>query len=403
MGQIVSSITDLQLPKGAYVLVLPGWYPTWINPMPGDFNQRHVKAAGLYKPQVVLYIGKDTTNTLTTVQVQFHQLNENVAEILVLYPLEKLKAWDVIQSNVTYIKLLYKFAEQIKGRWGMPLLLHSYIVLRGGLSGWLLGKHWKLPYILSENWTIYYPADPGYLLKRNIVFRYLVKRIFKSVNRFLPVTKNLDMQVQQLVGNVKSTIVPNVVETGNFFYTEEKKNADPFQFIHISTMVYQKNPEGLLRAFHAFNLQMPGNKLLMAGPYPDAVFKYAKSLGLNDSTIAFTGTVTYIEVAKLLQLSSALVLFSRYENLPCVILESLCCGVPVISTSVGGVDEVVNVSNGILVESENEEMLTKAFLKMRNDYALFDRKKIAETSVECFSYAAVGSQINRVYDEVAYS
>lgn len=393
-----TSLDELSLPKGGYVLALPGWYPTWLDPLPGDFNQRHIKAAALQTPQVVLYIGKDLTGTLTSTQVKYTQLTANVVEIRVVYPESKIKWWDFIQSNSYFFLLLFKYSNLIKKKWGKPLLLHSYIVMRGGFAGWILSKRWKLPFILTENWTIYYVADPGYLQNRNFLFRWIVKKVFENVNRFLPVTYDLQMQVNKLLRrDVPSVVIPNVVEAGTFFLKPRLTTKNPFHFIHVSTMTWQKNPEGLLRAFKKFHAEHPSTCLWMVGPYPVDVFEYARSLQLSEGSVRFIGTVLYTEVAGLLQSSDVLVLFSRYENLPCVILEALCCGLPVIATTAGGIKEVIEESNGILIDSENEHQLYKAFCKMYIQYKMYDPEKIAKNANGKFSYEAVGEEINSVY------
>ncbi|MEJ7681189.1 MAG: glycosyltransferase family 4 protein [Segetibacter sp.] len=322
-----SEIKNVQLSSKNYVLVVPGWYPTWQDQFTGDFNQRQVKAAGIHMPQVVLHIVKDQAQTLTDVEIRYKQLTENIVEITVMYPEKKNRWVDSVYSNLIYVHLLYTYADIIKKRWGIPLLIHSYIVIRGGLGGLLLSGKFKIPFILSEHWTIYYPEDPGYLLKRNFIFRWMVKIIFKNVNRFLPVTKSLQQQVYKLLKPIPSKIIPNAVETEFFFYEEDAVKEDSFRFVHISTMVYQKNPEGLLRGFKKFYELYNNSCLWMVGPYPEEVFKYARKIGLHENAVHFTGSVSYKEVAEILKRSHALVLFSRYENLPCVILEALCCGV----------------------------------------------------------------------------
>jgi glycosyltransferase involved in cell wall biosynthesis len=292
------------------------------------------------------------------------------------------------------------YSKIIRKKFGKPSLLHSYIVMRGGLAGLLLSKRWKVPFILTENWTIYYPADPGYLEKRNFMFRWLVKKVFKKVKRFLPVTENLRLQSAKLVGSVPSTIIPNVVETGIFNYKSSPVNS-VFRIIHISTMEYQKNPEGLLRCFKRFNEEFSGTFLQMVGPYPPEVGKYAASIGLNDTKVEFTGAVPYTTVAEMLKKSDILVLFSRYENLPCVILEAFCAGLPVISTGVGGIAEVINNSNGILIDSENEQQLFESLCSIYRNYkTYYDRGAISREATEKFSYEAVGRMINDVYRKV---
>jgi glycosyltransferase involved in cell wall biosynthesis len=42
----------------------------------------------------------------------------------------------------------------------------------------------------------------------------------------------------------------------------------------------------------------------------------------------------------------------------------LCCGLPVISSNVGGIPEVISKENGILVQSENIADLAGAMIQM---------------------------------------
>lgn len=395
-----SEINNVQLFSKDYVLVVPGWYPTWQDQFTGDFNQRQVKAAAIYMPQVVLYIVKDQTQTLTNVETRYKQPAKNVVEITVMYPAKREKWFDAVYSNLMYVRLLFTYADIIKKRWGKPLLLHSYIVIRGGLGGMLLAKKWKIPFILSEHWSIYYPEDPGFLLERNFIFRTMVKIIFRNVKRFLPVTDKLKKQVYTLVKPIPATIIPNVVETEFFFYKEDFAEETQFRFVHVSNMVYPKNPEGLLRGFKKFIELQPGSILWMVGAYSKELLKYARETGLDENMVHFTGEVSYRQVAEILKVSHVLVLFSRYESLPCVILEALCCGVPVISTSVGGIPEVINAGNGILVDTENEQQLTDAFTDMFNNYKSYDREKMSSAATSLYSYKAIGKLINDVYREI---
>ncbi len=395
-----TTINDLVFPFKNYVLALPGWYPTWLDPLPGDFNQRHIIAAGLQMPQIVLYIGKDQSGMVKKVETRFNQLSKTVIEIRVIYPSLKNNYLDAFNSNLTFFRLLNKFSSLIKKRWGPPILLHSYIVIRGGLAGLLLSKKWKLPFVLTENWTIYYPEDPGYLPRRNKFFRWTVNKVYNNLTRFLPVTQNLQAKVTGLIKEVPYTVIPNVVETGTFYLKEKPAANGTFRFIHVSTMIYQKNPEGLLRGFKAFNLQHPKTLLLMVGPYEDKVLQYARQLGLGEDVVKFTGAVPYKKVAELLFSAEALVLFSRYENLPCVILEAFCCGIPVISTKVGGIAEVINNENGILITNEKEDELIEAFTTLYSGYNNYNREKIASAAFTKFSCEAVGQQINQVYEDV---
>jgi glycosyltransferase involved in cell wall biosynthesis len=43
--------------------------------------------------------------------------------------------------------------------------------------------------------------------------------------------------------------------------------------------------------------------------------------------------------------ADAFILFSRHENFPCVVIEALCCGLPVVASNVGGIAEAVDETN----------------------------------------------------------
>ena len=116
-----------------------------------------------------------------------------------------------------------------------------------------------------------------------------------------------------------------------------------------------------------------------------------------DKKIFLRGEISYTAVAAEMQQARVLVMFSRFENSPCSIVEALSCGLPVIATNVGGIAELINDNNGLLVETLNKNALLQAFGKMVSSYATYNREKIAETARERFSYPVIGKKLDEVY------
>lgn len=74
------------------------------------------------------------------------------------------------------------------------------------------------------------------------------------------------------------------------------------------------------------------------------------------------------DVPRILASLDAFVLSSRSEGLPLALLEAMACGLPIVSTQVGGVAEVVDHgSAAILVPPRDEEALRRAIARLMGD------------------------------------
>jgi glycosyltransferase involved in cell wall biosynthesis len=94
------------------------------------------------------------------------------------------------------------------------------------------------------------------------------------------------------------------------------------------------------------------------------------------------------------------VLPSHAEGMPMSVLEAMSYGLPIVSTRVGGIPELVeNNANGMLVEPGNSPQLVQAIRQLADDEAL--RQKMGKRSREIieqrFSLAAHIEAIKKVY------
>ena len=103
------------------------------------------------------------------------------------------------------------------------------------------------------------------------------------------------------------------------------------------------------------------------------------------------------EVAEKVKNADIFVLFSRFEGLPCVILEAMSAGLPVVATETGGISDWIRGESGRLVKSEDEADLADALDFMMTHLRDFDAVEIRKKIVETCSYQAVGQAIADVY------
>jgi ADP-heptose:LPS heptosyltransferase len=118
-----------------------------------------------------------------------------------------------------------------------------------------------------------------------------------------------------------------------------------------------------------------GARCAWAGTGPDerAVAERASALGLSDRARTL-GRLDPATIRARLAGVAALVLPSRRENYPLVLLEAMAAGVPVVATRVGGVPEMVaDGESGLLVPLDDPRALAEALARVSTDRDLCRR------------------------------
>ena len=375
------------------ILWLCSWYPDKTNPFNGDFIQRHARAAALFNDIHVIHVTGDASGKISGKQKEINT-STGLSEHIIYYP----STTSLMGRLISHYSWLFIFRQEVKkyiSENGKPDIVHVHIPMKAGLIGRWVKKKYGIPYAVTEHWGIYNDVEvQNYTVRSNIFKRY-TRKIFTGAAVFISVSKFLAEGINKLVLKKDYAIIPNATDTDLFFYKENPISA--FRFIHVSSMVPLKNAEGILKAFSLLLQWNSDVHLLMLGDTDPAIRKYAEAAGLAEKNISFGGEVPYEKVASEMQQSDCLILFSNIENSPCVIGEALCAGIPVIVSNVGGIPELVDDSNAILVESKNEKQLIEAMQQMINNYSVYDRKKIAERAKSWFSYPVIGKKLDEVY------
>ncbi len=116
------------------------------------------------------------------------------------------------------------------------------------------------------------------------------------------------------------------------------------------------------------NGALPNTHLVLVGEGPDELMlkENVKKFGLSDNVSFFEFTREPVYIFERLDI---LVLSSLYkEGLPNVILEAMSMNLPVVSSRLAGVPEVVkNGETGFMVEPGNKDELTEAIVKLCSD------------------------------------
>jgi glycosyltransferase involved in cell wall biosynthesis len=384
-----------QVNRQNYILWLPSWYPNEQEPTNGDFIQRHARAASLHNSIVVIFFTQYGEKIISDYK-RVEQTSGNLKEIIVYVPFKpsRFKILDRVVYNISFYRFSKKFLLNYFNDNGFPSLVHVHVPVKSGNLALWAKKRFGIPYIASEHASTYIKEASNNFFKRHWFYRYQVKKIFSEATVVTNVSNTITRILKQLFPIKRSMIIHNVVDTSLFNLSNQKK--DIFTFIHVSGLNDQKNIFGILRAFKKLSEIRKDWKFIIVGPYTKEIEQFIVNEQL-DQLICLAGEVLYADVAGYMQKAHVMVLFSKHENFPCVIIEALCCGLPVISSDVGGINETVNNSNGILVESENEKELVVQLIKIRDTYHNYDTKQIAADATQKFNYWVISKQFDELY------
>ena len=375
-----------------HILYLPSWFPSRKDPYPGDFIKRHAEAASLYNRIAIFFTAVD--DEINQPEIAEEKINENLSIYVFYYPSKKGLFSPVI-NGIKRFAALKKMYDKVFGN-SAPDLVHVHVAYPAGLFALYLKKRKGLQYIISEHDGIYMPGYDNYHVAGPFEKR-MVPVIYKNAKRIHAVSKSLaDSLVNLKLANEPPIIIPNVVNTEVFKYTR-KERTGIFNFIHVSSLINQKNPEGMLTAISFVKEKRADFVLRIIGPLKERFIELVKELSL-EKEVVLMGEIPYREVADQVSNSDAMIHFTRYESFGCVIAESLCCGIPVIVSDLEVTKELITDRvNGLLVkENDVNDLADKILYFMTNNFHI-NEEQVAEENRKKFNYQRIGKMFDEMY------
>lgn len=366
------------------ILMTASWFPSRVHSTLGNFIQRHIEAIALRHEVIVLACFRDKKSGTLAIE---KSVENNVTIYRVYSDYARWQVWKSIAAFEAGVRAIQHDHPQSFDA------IHHHVLFPAGWLAARLAQRWQVPLVITEHWTIYQTAIRN---DQPRGLKVLSKWATRQAACICPVSEDLAQTMRAYGLSGRYCVVPNVVDTAQFRIGEP---APGFHFLHISSLEDRhKNIQGMLRAWAKVCEKLPGAVLHIGGDGPFGHWhQTAKEMGIPERSVAFFGECTPQEVAQRMAQAHCLVMFSRFENLPVVIVEALASGLPVISSKVGGIAEHVERERGMLVQSENEEELQAAFLAMHAMWGDFNRFDIRRYAQARFSREAVSEAYDAVY------
>jgi glycosyltransferase involved in cell wall biosynthesis len=205
------------------------------------------------------------------------------------------------------------------------------------------------------------------------------ERMYRLTDRLADVTTNVSRAGVERYVRVRAVPagrilwMPNGVDTHVFAASPEQRAAmraslglgQEFVFLSLARLETVKGVDTLLLAMERVVLDCPHVILLIAGDGSQRLplERTLAQLELCRNKVVFLGLRK--DTAKLMTASDAVVLPSRMEGLPVVLLEAASSGLPVVATDVGGSSDAVRDGDtGYLVPPDDPDALARAMVRI---------------------------------------
>ena len=370
------------------ILHIAGWYPSKRNPVAGIFVREHVKATALYNDVAVLYsegVDREIRG--------LYQIEDNIEDGIRTLRLRYRKSPIPKTTYFIYLWAMFRAFAKLIGEGFRPDVIHAHIY-SAGVPAVLLGMWHRIPVVITEHFT----AFPRGLIRG--FERIKAKFAFERAAVVCPVSESLKESIERLGIRARFQVIPDVVDTSLFSppATRCVKDDGKKRLLTVALLTPIKGIPYLLKALALLRRKRDDFILDIVGDGPNRAEyeELTHKLGLQD-IVHFHGLKTKQEVAEFMRKANIFVLPSEWENLPCVIIEAMASGLPIVATNVGGIPEIVNNEVGILVPPKNVLALVEALNKMLDNLAYYQCEKIAQQAKQRFSYEIVGQMLDNLY------
>lgn len=187
----------------------------------------------------------------------------------------------------------------------------------------------------------------------------------------------------------------------------------PIKIGVVGRLVEKKGIDTLIKAVVLLKEQGLAIELLIAGsgPLENELSNLTKESHLTQDEVKFLGAISHSQVAEFITSLDAFVLPCKQDEngdmdgIPVVLMEAMLSAVPVISTYLSGIPElVVNGETGLLIQPDDEHALAAAIAILNRDQSLKNSmicQAIAKVKNE-FSLAGNTESLNKMFSSVIH-
>ncbi|MDB4876556.1 MAG: glycosyltransferase, YqgM-like family [Gemmatimonadetes bacterium] len=237
------------------------------------------------------------------------------------------------------------------------------------------------------------------------LYEQLQRRSLRRFDAVVAVSTRMRDELSYRVDAKRFHVIPNAfAPSGTALSKQEARSrlgiADgEFHLGWIGRLSHEKGPDVMIRALASNGARDAHLSVIGNGVERQRVEQLVAELGLAQR-VTFHGVRQ--DAGALLAAFDGVVLSSRSEGTPIVLLEAIAAGVPVIATSVGGIPEVVQAPHALVVPPENPAAIAAAIAALESDPAAATERasRALGRLRERYAIGPWVAEYDRVYDGV---
>lgn len=277
-------------------------------------------------------------------------------------------------------------------------LIHAHWAYRSGFVASRLAQKFAKPFVLTAQGSDIHT----WLFEHRK--RAKILAALQTANAIIALNENLREKIfAEGVARDKLHVIPQgvdceVYKPSSIKTSNLRPTASEPAFIYLCLANHYR-VKGVDILLHALTLTDQKINLLLVGAGPETVAlqSLAHELGLG-ARVTFAGAQPPESIPNWINAADAVVIPSRNEGGPAVLLQAMACGKPVVATAVGMVPAVItDVRLGLIVPVEDSQALAAALERVRT--LSWDASHIRD-QVLSFSWPNISARIEDVYSVV---
>ena len=370
--------------------------PSFFTPYGGEFcldQARALKAAGhevriLSNVQLGVTIGAKGYLSLP-----YSRYEHEVEGITVCQSFQRGVPMAVRWNVRRWVRIVCEMFDAYVAKYGVPDVLHAHCSKWAGYAAMQISRKYHVPYVITEHLSRLVfekefgpaPSDAWQIP--------LLREAYEQADLVIPVSEELVENIACYFGkDYRWQAVSNTIDVDFFQYRlRQSREGRPFRFCCLANFWPLKGYDVLLPAFRQLRENGAEVELHIAGRGTDS----AACRKMLFEGMVIHGLISRDAVRDLLYQSDALVLASRSEVQPLVLLEAMSTGIPVIATTC--VPQSLRLQDGCrIVSVDDVDGLSAAMADVMTQTV--DGRQLSQQVREMASPEVIGRQLVSLFE-----